>query len=74
MRYAGWVVIVFPEGLVTLQTYALLLSPTVTGEMAKVGVVTPWYLPPDGILVPFPYCHWYEMDPMPATITLKLTI
>ena len=72
-RYAGWVVEVFPDGLVTLHMYTLLLSPPTTGEMTKVGVVVPWYLPPDGRLVLFPNCHWYEMGLAPAAVMVKLT-
>ena len=74
IRYAGCVVVVFPDGLVTLHTYTLLLSPPITEEMTKVDVVTPWYLPPGGILVPFPYCHWNVKDSAPAAVTLKLAI
>ena len=74
IRYAGCVVVVFPEGLVTLHTYTLLLSPPITGKMTKVGVVTPWYLSPGGIFVPFPYFHWNMKESAPAAVTLKLAI
>ena len=74
IRYAGCVVVVFPEGLVTIHTYTLLLSLPITGKMTKVGVVTPPYLSPGGIFVPFPYCHWNVKESAPAAVTLKLAI
>ena len=74
IRYAGCVVVVLPEGLVTLHTYTLPLSSPITGKITKVGVVTPWYLSPGGILVSFPYCHWNVKESSPAAVTLKLAI